>query len=202
MRAERRRGSPAPPRPVPPPARPGSTPVRPVVVLEAGPAAAAVEARVRRRLADDGWRLVDGFDARPALARVVLAGTVASPGDAAAALTAAIDGFGLLVLAGPLPRGDLDRLVDDLRRLGPVEVHDGSAPAAVDEDAGEAEGLRILALLAEGHTLGDAADQLGISRRTADRRLAAARGTLGVTRTTEAIAIAARRGLLGGRRPA
>ena len=40
------------------------------------------------------------------------------------------------------------------------------------------DGLAIVAMLARGHTLGEAADALGISRRTADRRLAAAKATL------------------------
>ena len=57
----------------------------------------------------------------------------------------------------------------------------------------------ILGLLAEGQSLGEAADILGLSRRTADRRLAEGRRALGVERTTEAIARAQRLGWLEGR---
>jgi DNA-binding NarL/FixJ family response regulator len=55
----------------------------------------------------------------------------------------------------------------------------------------------LLALLAEGLTLGEAAWQLGLPRRTADRRLADARRALGTDRTAEAIARAKRLGWLG-----
>ena len=61
----------------------------------------------------------------------------------------------------------------------------------IDEGAGatiDADSRAILALLAEGLTLGEAATELGLSRRTADRRLAAARTALGTNRTTAAIA--------------
>jgi DNA-binding NarL/FixJ family response regulator len=59
------------------------------------------------------------------------------------------------------------------------------------------EARAILGLLAEGHSLGEAAHLLGLARRTADRRLLAARRALGVDRTTEAIARARRLGWFG-----
>ena len=59
------------------------------------------------------------------------------------------------------------------------------------------EARAILGLLAEGHSLGEAADILGLSRRTADRRLAEGRQALGTDRTTEAIARARHQGWLG-----
>ena len=64
-------------------------------------------------------------------------------------------------------------------------------PRAIDADA-----RAILARLATGRTLGAIAHELGLSRRTADRRLAVARATLGAARTTEAVARAHRLGWL------
>ncbi len=55
----------------------------------------------------------------------------------------------------------------------------------------------LLSLLAEGVTLGEAAERLGMARRTADRRLAQARSAIGAERTTEAIALARRAGIVG-----
>lgn len=46
---------------------------------------------------------------------------------------------------------------------------------------------RVLSLLREGLAVGEAAHELHISRRTADRRLAAARTKLGVATTAEAV---------------
>ena len=52
----------------------------------------------------------------------------------------------------------------------------------------------LIALLAGGMTLGQAANELGLSRRTADRRLAEARVVLGARRTTEAVVLARQAG--------
>jgi DNA-binding NarL/FixJ family response regulator len=154
-------------------------------------------ARARTRLEDAGWRMVDGFGSRPALARAVLVGEVVTARDAVSALLAALDGFGLLIRAAPEDAAILDRLVDDLRRLGPVEhVAEPGSDAEARGPILHPEGRAILGLLAEGHSLGEAAHLLGLSRRTADRRLADARSALGVTRTTEAIARASRQGWL------
>lgn len=54
----------------------------------------------------------------------------------------------------------------------------------------------ILRRIAAGRTLGATARELGLSRRTADRRLADARSALGAERTTEAVARASRLGWL------
>ena len=90
-------------------------------------------------------------------------------------------------------RATIDRLVDDLRRLGPVEHR---IVAEEPAQAIDPEGRAILALLAEGLTLGQAAAHLGVPRRTADRRLAAARRALGTERTAEALARARQLGWL------
>ena len=159
----------------------------PLVVVE-GPAATV--ARVRRRLEREGYRVVEGWRRS---ARLVCAGTVATDAEAVEAVLAALAGAGLLVHATG-ERTLTDRLVDDLRRLGPVEhvTSDREPPATLTR-----EELLLLEQLGEGRSLGDAASTLHLSRRTADRRLAAARGKLGVASTAEALVAARRLGLLG-----
>lgn len=145
-----------------------------------------------------GAEVVDGFRQPVRTVRpVVRRGIVATPSDAADALLAALDGAGLLVHA-TADRTTIDRLVDDLRRLGQVEhrIVEGD-----DEPEVPGEAKALLGLLAEGHSLGEAAAILGLARRTADRRLAMARRALGTERTTEAIALANRLGWLGRSRP-
>jgi DNA-binding CsgD family transcriptional regulator len=168
--------------------------VNPPLVVVEGPRE-SLDHAVREAQAA-GWTVVDGFAAgrsgATASALVVRAGPVATAEDASAALLAALDGAGLIVDARA-PREVIDRLVDDLRRLGRVD-HRVGAPARTVVLAPEARA--ILGLLAEGHSLGEAAHVLGIPRRTADRRLAEARRALGVERTTEAIARAQRLGWL------
>jgi DNA-binding CsgD family transcriptional regulator len=139
-----------------------------------------------------GWRVEPGFAPPFRAGRIVRTGPVALGRDARAALHAALEGQGLVVHG--IARPDiLHRLVDDLRRLGPVDhrVARETTPTSIDPVA-----LSLLGLLAEGHSLGQAAATLGLSRRTADRRLAEGRAMLGTRRTTEAIARAARMGWL------
>jgi DNA-binding NarL/FixJ family response regulator len=143
-----------------------------------------------------GWAVVEGWIATaPRSERSVRAGAVASQADAEAALLAALDGEGLVVAATG-ERALVDRLIEDLRRLGPVDHRLGEPETGPNLPA---DARAILGLLAEGHSLGEAAAILGLARRTADRRLAAARQALGVERTTEAVARARR---LGWFRPA
>jgi DNA-binding NarL/FixJ family response regulator len=160
------------------------------LVLVGPPGCAAREAA---RLAASGTPVEAGFDRLVRLARpAVRHGVVANEADAASAVLAAIAGYGLIVelrVDGVVR----DRLLDDLRHAGPLEVRAvGATPPDLD-----AESLALLRSIAAGVTLGDAAERLGISRRTADRRLATIRETLGVGRTVEAVAIAGRAGWLG-----
>lgn len=163
----------------------------PLVVIEsANPAA---DAHARRALAAAqaaGWQPIGGWLAPRG--RYICHGPVATDADAVNALRAAVGGAGVVIVA-EAPRHTIDRLVDDLRRLGPVEhlTADVPAPAVVDR-----EHRRLLALLAEGLTLGETAAELGLSRRTADRRLGAARRALGAGTTAEALASARRLGWL------
>jgi DNA-binding CsgD family transcriptional regulator len=162
----------------------------PRIVVEGPEGAGAPDLR---RLREEGNRLRPGFAASiPATGRVVCHGRVTTDADAAAVVLAALAGYGLMV---EVPAGGdvVMRLVDDLRHLGPV-VHRVAEPA--HRPVLHAQGRALLKLLAEGVTLGEASAQVGIARRTADRRLSAVRRELGATRTTEAIALARRAGLL------
>jgi DNA-binding NarL/FixJ family response regulator len=142
---------------------------------------------VLAELRDGGWGVVDGWrtDAGPA---VVCAGVVADEQDAAAALLAAVSGAGIAVDARA-DREVVDRLCSDLRTFGPIEhrLERRRRPALTVEQR------ELLALLADGLSLGDAAQRMHLSRRTADRRLAAARATLGAATTAEALRAFARR---------
>lgn len=148
----------------------------PLVFVEASSEAfrAAVE-----DLLEAGWPVRDGFDAARGV--VVLAGVVADGSDAARALGAVLAGAGVVVHA-LADRATLDRLYDDLRRHGPVDVRGREAEPLLD-----AVQRRLLRLLAHGDTVASAARALNMSRRTVDRRLAAARDAIGVRTTAEAI---------------
>lgn len=140
-----------------------------------------------------GWRVEHGFPAHgrrpPPGAGTVRVGVVASEADAAAAVLAAVSGFGVVV-AGHAEREVLDRLCDDLRRLGPVDHRlpvPGRGPSG--EDVLPPDERALLGHLAAGLSLGEAAARLHVSRRTADRRLASARRRLGVDSTAEAVVL-------------
>lgn len=149
-------------------------------------------AREAARQAATGMPVEVGFDRLARLTRATVRhGIVATEADAASAVLAAIAGYGLIVelrVDGVVR----DRLLDDLRHAGPLEVRAVDAtPPDLDE-----ESRALLRSIAAGETLAEAARRVGISRRTADRRLAAIRATLGVQRTVEAVAIAGRAGWL------
>lgn len=121
-------------------------------------------------------------------ARVV---PVTSKQDAVQAVLAAVEGDDLVIDADA-DRDVIDRLCDDLRRLGTVDHRLEPMPTGpaltTDERA-------LLAALLGGASLGDAAAALHLSRRTADRRLAAARRALGASSTAEALVLAAKAGI-------
>jgi hypothetical protein len=142
-----------------------------------------------RALESQGWELDEGFDlpASPwelTSRRWVRWGAVTGDSSLEAAVLAAARGVG--VVAG-CPDDELrDRLCDDLRRIGPLEVlRLGPDPLdSLDEDQ-----RALLSALAGGASIADAAAELYLSTRTAERRLAAARKSLGVRTTAEAIAL-------------
>src|ERR1700741_4426170 len=89
------------------------------VVIEATNPAA--EAHLRRALdaaRQSGWQTIAGWLAPRG--RVTCHGVVASDADAVLALRGAVGGAGVFLVARTT-RGTIDRLVDDLRRLGQVE---------------------------------------------------------------------------------
>lgn len=142
----------------------------------------AVEAARRQAIAS-GLVLRRGWDPGPEPSQAACIGVVADLEQAAAAVFAAVRGANVIVDARA-PRHVVDQLCDDLRRLGSVEHW------LAEEKDGEvltAEQRDLVLLLAEGLSLGHAARRLNVSRRTADRRLAAARQALGVSTTTEAV---------------
>lgn len=106
---------------------------------------------------------------------------------AARAVMAAVAGRSLVV-HGLADQPVIDRLLDDLRRLDRVEVWAPPPAAALNADE-----RKLLELLATGRTLREAAAELYLSPRTADRRLARARQALGVRTTAEAILALRRR---------
>lgn len=138
--------------------------------------------------------VIEGVDAATATALGGELGqpvrTVTDATSAAAAVLAAVAGADLVVHA-VAPREVIDRLCDDLRRLGELDhrVGAGERPTLREEERA------LLAQLLAGRSLGEAARALHLSRRTADRRLAAARRTLGAASTSEALVLASQQGI-------
>lgn len=120
-------------------------------------------------------------------ARVVFTGRVRDTAAAAAAVLVAVRGGG--VIAVDVEPTILPTFAEDLRRVGPVEYRLGTAR---DSRGLDSEQQQLLTLLAGGSTVSQAARTLHLSRRTATRRLAAARATLGVATTAEALIVTRR----------
>ena len=163
-----------------------------VVLEEHSPDAMAA---VADELAADGAEIVRGWRKPIPGVQLVCVGTVRSPADAAAAVMCAVGGA-RLVVAADADRDVIDSLCDDLRHLGQLDHRLGEEAGLDLPD----EHRQLLALLLGGSTLGQAAQTLHISRRTADRRLAAARALLGAQTTSEAVAAASRLGVRPARR--
>lgn len=154
----------------------------PIVVLDAATwdelAVPADSLRAR------GWLVVDRLDALPLrVDRLVCRALIVDEPAAASAVLAASWGAGLLVGIGNAEPSMRERLLDDLGRIGPLVRGLPLAAPAVHPEA-----ATLLDLLAAGHTLGEAAREAYLSRRTADRRLAEAKRQFGVSSLPEAIA--------------
>lgn len=160
------------------------------IVLEQAPSDAVRAAAAE--LAADGWPIVTGLRPPPG-GKAVCVGRVTDAGQAGQAVLAAIAGARLVVEAAA-PRDVVDELCDDLRRIGEVDHRIGAS----SDTPLSAESRALVELLLAGATVGEAARKLHISRRTADRRLAAARDALKAESTAEALRAAARLGV--GRR--
>ena len=116
--------------------------------------------------------------------RRLLKVTVQNEADAGGAILAALGGVSIRVDAGTDPIL-VERIQGDLRRLGRDDAITLEPVTATLDLAADGEGL--LGLLVEGLSLGEAAGSMHLSRRTADRRLRAARVALGVATTAEAL---------------
>lgn len=160
------------------------------VVLEKPDARTSID-EIATELSAGSARVIAGWHPPPAGSEVVCIGRVATAADASAAVLCAVAGARLVVDA-VADREVIDRLCDDLRRLGELEHRVGPevpAPALTGEERA------LLGRLLGGASLGDAARELHLSRRTADRRLASARLALGANSTSEALLLAARAGV-------
>jgi hypothetical protein len=147
--------------------------------------------RARRRLRDSGWVVHDGFDLTPDTwavdgDRFVCVGTVAREEDEVAALFAALRGASLLV--DLVDESARTRFVSDLGRVGPVTRLGGED----GPDALQPQDAELLDALSRGESIEATARRLGMSRRTAHRRLARARAALGAPTTAAAVARFAR----------
>jgi DNA-binding NarL/FixJ family response regulator len=154
----------------------------PLVVAEHGDITSA-----EHELSHQGWRVrwswnLPGEAWAIARLRLVCAGRVSSTDEAATAILAAARGAGLLVSIDP-SLANRAAFLDDLHRLGHVRFHSKISPSPTLT----LEQRRLSELLADGFSLGEAADTLGLSRRTAARRMAAARDALGVPTTAEVV---------------
>jgi hypothetical protein len=147
----------------------------PLVVVH-GPEALAEASEDLTRL---GWQVVAGWRVGP---DEVASGSLASYDDLAPVTLAALAGAGIVADVGE-DRLLAEHLCDDLRRLGPVE-HRSAANGWVVLTTDQ---RRLLDLLGEGMALGEAAGRLHLARRSADRRLAAARAALGSASTGAAV---------------
>jgi DNA-binding NarL/FixJ family response regulator len=154
------------------------------VVIEG--ASSAAEAR--RAIEDFGRPAVDSW---AGAAGMLCTGVVRTADDAQRVVLAALAGADLVVDCRA-DRGVTDEMCDDLRRLGRLDHRVVTATSsALTDDQRE-----LLSAIAGGASLGSAAGTLHLSRRTADRRIAAAREALGAASTAEAIVKARRLGLL------
>jgi len=136
--------------------------------------------RVRRDFAPPGqpWDLAPG--------RVVVVGQVTDRADAEAALLCAVRGSGLVVTVDR-ERSWAPGFLVDLARLQPDGSARAARPASGTPTPLSAEQCDLLDLLADGHSIAEAARLRFLSLRTANRRVADARAALGVPTTREAV---------------
>jgi hypothetical protein len=149
---------------------------------------------VVRRLTREGWTVRPGF-ALPdpswdvTSARLVLHGRIADRENLQLAVLAAARGAGIVAVCDaetPVGRA----LIDDLSRLGTVQLGPGGPPPAEPGDAVTElvpEQRALLDRLAAGDTIAAAAAAEFLSLRTANRRIAEARALFGVRTTREAV---------------
>jgi DNA-binding NarL/FixJ family response regulator len=136
---------------------------------------AAVSATRARHTLQAGFAPAD-----PARRGVTCVGPLSGEEDERAALVAAAYGARLIALVDPTEISP--GFLEDLGRLGRVEWREQTPCSVLG-----AEERSLLEHLAAGLSLAEAARRLHLSRRTADRRLRAARQALGAASTAEAL---------------
>jgi DNA-binding NarL/FixJ family response regulator len=161
-------------------------PAPPVLLLPDAPTDGSVDHEV---VPPPGWRVHDGFDlpAEPwdvRALRLLCVGTVHDEGTARAAITAVTRGAGLAVRV-PYRGSGRHRFLEDLHKIATPVAHEAPAPAPTDGLSPIQRSL--LDALARGDTVTAAAQDLHVSRRTANRLLADGRARLGVETNAEAI---------------
>jgi DNA-binding NarL/FixJ family response regulator len=160
----------------------------PVWVVDEDPESAAVLLAADRQVIDD---VPDGEPWELGGEGLVWPVTLRDPSQCAAVLEAVRRGVAVVVrVVEPLSVRTGARFVDELHRAA------GTVPGAAA--AGGTERLtddqrRLLEALAGGATLTAAAEALGMSPRTASRRLTEAREVLRCATTAEAVVLASRR---------
>ena len=113
----------------------------------------------------------------------MIRGSIIDEGDVTRAVLAIVRGASVDVVVPPSSGGLVAALLDALGRLGmDLTVAERRASAGLDEGD-----LRLLLLLGRGASIDEAGRELGLSRRTTQRRLEAARRRLGVSTNREAI---------------
>jgi hypothetical protein len=147
--------------------------------------AALMEACVER-LERSGAAIRRGWEpgAEPDPVELVCVGHIKTRRDAEAALLAVLGGAGIVAVL-PDDATLSASFFDDLRRLGWVDVAEEAFPTPLERL--DEEQRRLLDLLADGFSVTAASRRVYLSRRTADRRLAAARAALGVRSNAEAV---------------
>ena len=140
-------------------------------------------------LARQGWTPHDGFvfPAEPwwlGPARIVAYGSVSSSEASQAALDCALRGVGLVVERDDAAPGAVTVPTAQGRAPGAPPDPARAAPAALPLSTEQRE---VLDLLADGHSIAQAARMRFLSLRTANRRVAEARERLGVATNREAV---------------
>jgi DNA-binding NarL/FixJ family response regulator len=166
-------------------------------IVQGPDALAAAELRLRR----DAWITRRGFalpeqpwSHRPT--KVVCLGTVTDEVSANEALVACARAAGVVVDVAECPPTLLGGFLDDLGRLALSAVP--GRPAATARLPLTPEQRALLELVARGASVPEAAEQLFLSHRTAERRMAGIRKALDVPSTAAAVALLLKSGGLSG----
>lgn len=164
-------------------------------VVRDGDALAAAEQRLRR----EAWVTRRGWDLPESpwshrMTKVVCLGTVTDADQAEQALVACARSAGVVVDLTGCPDDVARGFLDDLGRLALSPVP--SRPAVVRLPL-TTEQRALLELVAGGASVPEAAEQLFLSHRTAERRMAGIRKALGVTSTAAAVSALRSGGLSG-----